>query len=100
MKTSFEGLLKQLSDKESYVITHRIGLYGHKETLQEIGDNYSITRERVRQIEDKGVKSIGGMIKDTPLSDVQMLAGRILHEQGGIMSRDDLVSALIKELAL
>lgn len=100
IKTSFEGLLKQLSDKESYVITHRIGLYGHKETLQEIGDNYSITRERVRQIEDKWVKSIGGMIKDTPLSDVQALAGRILHEQGGIMSRDDLVSALIKELAL
>lgn len=71
IQSAFESLLSQLSDKESYVITHRIGLYGHKETLQEIGDNYGITRERVRQIEDKGVKSIGSMIKSTPLADIQ-----------------------------
>jgi hypothetical protein len=100
IQSAFETLLSQLSDKESYVITHRIGLYGHKETLQEIGDNYGITRERVRQIEDKGVKSIGSMIKSTPLADIQWMAAHILHEHSGIMSRDALVSVLIKELGM
>lgn len=40
------------------------------------------------------------MIKSTPLADIQGLAARILHEHCGIMSRDALVSALIKELGM
>lgn len=100
IQTHFESLLAQLSEKEVYVITRRIGLYGHKQTLQEIGDGYKITRERVRQIEDKGVKSIGSIIKTTPLAEIQVLAATILHKNNGIMSRDNLVSALILELNL
>ena len=48
----FNGILDSLADKERTVITRRIGLIGNRETLQEIGDTYGITRERVRQIED------------------------------------------------
>lgn len=48
----FNGILDSLADKERTVITRRIGLTGNRETLQEIGDTYGITRERVRQIED------------------------------------------------
>lgn len=100
IQTLFLELLWQLSEKESHVIIHRTGLKGQKQTLQEIGDAYGITRERVRQIEDKGIKEIGSRIKDTRLGDIQILAGRILHENHGVMSRDALVSAIIKELNL
>lgn len=50
--STFEQILASLADKEKSVITRRIGLTGERETLQEIGDTYGITRERVRQIED------------------------------------------------
>ena len=100
IQSLFLDLLNQLSEKESHVIIHRTGLQGQRQTLQEIGDAYGITRERVRQIEDKGIKEIGSRIKDTRLGEIQILAGRILHENCGIMSRDALVSAIIKELNL
>ena len=38
-------------DREKEIISRRFGLTGRKETLEQIGDMLSITRERVRQLE-------------------------------------------------
>ena len=38
-------------DREKEIISRRFGLSGQKETLEQIGDMLSITRERVRQLE-------------------------------------------------
>lgn len=38
-------------DREKEIVSRRFGLTGHKETLEQIGDMLSITRERVRQLE-------------------------------------------------
>ena len=38
-------------DREKEIISRRFGLSGNKETLEQIGDMLSITRERVRQLE-------------------------------------------------
>ena len=38
-------------DREREIISRRFGLNGHKETLEQIGEMLSITRERVRQLE-------------------------------------------------
>ncbi|MBQ9029424.1 hypothetical protein IJ114_01490 [Candidatus Saccharibacteria bacterium] len=38
-------------DREREIISRRFGLTGYKETLEQIGDMLSITRERVRQLE-------------------------------------------------
>ena len=38
-------------DREREIISRRFGLNGHKETLEQIGETLSITRERVRQLE-------------------------------------------------
>ena len=56
--TDFNKMLDSLSEKEKSIIMRRIGFDGNKETLQEIGMRYGITRERVRQIEDVGIKKI------------------------------------------
>ena len=46
--------LEILSEREKNVIIHRFGLNGFpKVSLNEVGNMYSITRERVRQIEFK-----------------------------------------------
>ena len=38
-------------EREREIIARRFGLQGHKETLEQIGEMLSITRERVRQLE-------------------------------------------------
>jgi len=48
---------KTLKNKELYLYEHRL-LAESPATLQEIGDNYGITRERARQIEEKLLRKI------------------------------------------
>lgn len=94
----FSTILASLADKEKSVITRRIGLEGNRETLQEIGDTYGITRERVRQIEDVGIKKIGRIMRTSPLMKVQESGEKILKMHGGVMTRDRLINAIIADI--
>lgn len=47
-----EHALEMLSEKEGTVITER---YKNEKTLEEVGNEYKITRERIRQIEKKAL---------------------------------------------
>lgn len=50
--TAIKGSLKIIDqDREKEIVSRRFGLTGQKETLEQIGDMLSITRERVRQLE-------------------------------------------------
>ena len=52
-------ILKTLSPKEEKVIKMRFGIgYDREYTLEEIGQEFSVTRERIRQIESKALKSL------------------------------------------
>ena len=49
---AIKGSLKVIEqDREREIVSRRFGLNGQKETLEQIGDMLSITRERVRQLE-------------------------------------------------
>lgn len=78
----FHTILDSLAEKERNVISRRIGLSGARETLQEIGDTYGITRERVRQIEDVGIKKIGRIMRSSPLMRIQEAGEAILKMHG------------------
>jgi len=49
--------VSRLGDKEQFVVTHRISA-DEPMTLQEIADHFSISRERVRQIEENALRKI------------------------------------------
>ncbi len=52
LKKAISGSLKIIEqDREKEIISRRFGLTGRKETLEQIGEMLSITRERVRQLE-------------------------------------------------
>ncbi len=52
-------LLKELTPKEEETLERRFGLRDQaRETLEEIGKRFEVTRERVRQIEEMAVKNI------------------------------------------
>ena len=52
LKKAISGSLEIIEqDREKEIISRRFGLNGTKETLEQIGEMLSITRERVRQLE-------------------------------------------------
>ena len=99
---SFSDILNSLSEKEKSVIERRVGLFSKKETLQNIGNSFtpSITRERVRQIEESWIKKIWRIVKATLLKDIQTTSKKYLELHWGIISKDKLISILIKDLSL
>lgn len=102
IESLFGTVLTSLSEKERTVIERRIGLTGEKETLQHIGNSFkpTITRERVRQIEDAGIKKVGRIIKATELAEVQEMSREIISLHGWVITRDKLVWVLISNLNL
>jgi RNA polymerase primary sigma factor len=59
MRAQISRLLATLGPREKDVVRLRFGLDGSSEhTLQEIGDIYSISRERVRQIEQETLRKL------------------------------------------
>jgi RNA polymerase primary sigma factor len=59
LKREVSRALLTLSERESEVITDYFGLNGnHPMTLEEIGDKFHLTRERVRQIKEKATRRL------------------------------------------
>lgn len=59
VKTQLNEALAQLNERESEIISCYFGLNGKKPmTLEEIGDIYNLTRERVRQIKEKCINQL------------------------------------------
>ncbi|NPA45669.1 MAG: RNA polymerase sigma factor RpoD/SigA [Chlorobi bacterium] len=57
LRTEIERALKTLSPREADVIRLYYGLNGnHPMTLEEIGETFGLTRERVRQIKEKAIR--------------------------------------------
>jgi RNA polymerase sigma-32 factor len=57
LATLAEGAMSRLTEKERYVVEHRV-MSDDPRTLQEIGDNFGISRERARQIEANALRKI------------------------------------------
>lgn len=59
LKSTLDDLLGTLTDRESKVIRMRFGLaLGTDHTLEEIGVQFNVTRERIRQIESKALQKL------------------------------------------
>ena len=59
LRAEVRSLLSMLSDKERDIIELRYGLSGEKPmSLKEIGERYSLTKERIRQIEKRALEKL------------------------------------------
>jgi RNA polymerase primary sigma factor len=59
LKEQTEALLKTLTPREERVIKMRFGIGdGSEHTLEEVGQNFAVTRERIRQIEAKALRKL------------------------------------------
>ena len=57
-KEAFASSLSELNDGTARVVRLRIGIGQERMTLEEIGDEIGVTRERIRQLESKAIKLI------------------------------------------
>ena len=85
-------LLTPLSQKEREVLELRFAL-GHeeKETLESIGQNFGLTRERVRQIEKNAIRKISGMISSSTFGPLAEAALERLRAAGGVLSHEEFI---------
>jgi len=99
---SFSDALKSLSEKEQLVIWKRLGIDGEKETLQYIWNSFKkpITRERVRQIENSGIKKIWRVVKSTILWQIQAKALELIDLHWWVITKDKVISVIINDLKL
>ncbi len=69
IRTSIDLWLDQLPEKQREVLARRFGLRGHEvATLEEVGEEIGLTRERVRQIQVDGLKRLRDLLEGQGLS--------------------------------
>jgi DNA-directed RNA polymerase delta subunit len=96
-KTLIDNLLKDLPQKSQDVLSRRIGFNGKKETLEAIGKDYNITRERVRQIEKKAIETIKKSPKFSKVKEPILKIKSFIEINGGLKREDILELNLTKE---
>jgi len=59
LKERLQEVLTTLTDRERQVLDNRFGLTdGYSRTLEEVGKQFNVTRERIRQIEAKALRKL------------------------------------------
>ncbi|HET7310051.1 MAG TPA: RNA polymerase sigma factor [Mycobacteriales bacterium] len=70
LQEQLDSILHTLSDREKKVIQLRFGLVdGHPRTLEEVGKEFGVTRERIRQIESKTLSKLRHPSRSQKLRD-------------------------------
>ena len=70
LREHIDALLADLKERERQVIVLRFGLEdGHPRTLEEVGREFKVTRERIRQIEAKALRKLRNPVRSKRIRD-------------------------------
>ena len=70
LREHIDALLGDLKERERAVIVRRFGLEdGHPRTLEEVGKEFNVTRERIRQIEAKALRKLRNPVRSKRIRD-------------------------------
>lgn len=88
-----DAALQSLDARSRDIIVRRFGIgKEEKETLESIGKEYGITRERVRQIEANAKKDLTGM-RDL-FTSIESLLIHVFQEHGGLLAEQHAVDII------
>ncbi len=97
---AINALFLVLTEKEATVIRRRFALQGTpKMTLEKIGKQFNVTRERIRQIESIALSKLRRTVRTTRFEEVNALAKTILQAHGGVLTENALVSEVLLRIA-
>jgi hypothetical protein len=94
--TLVKHLLAEVPERAREVLTYRFGLgtSSDRETLEAIGERWSITRERVRQIEAAGLEAIRGSKTFKSAKNSFDELSSHMHSLGVIVEEEELLNGL------
>ncbi len=99
LSSHVEELFLLLSEKEKIVIINRFNIHGQgKKTLEEIGREFGVTRERIRQIENNALTKMKRVILNTDLKILNDYVWSIVQENGGILKTQKLTEKVLDSL--
>ena len=91
------NLFKNISAKEQDILNRRFGLFNQpRQTLEQIGQHYKITRERIRQIEVGTIKKLKTL--ENFRQQIEAAERNIVHlleKYGGIMEENNFINELL-----
>lgn len=58
VRTQLDMVMEGLSDREKNIVCSYFGIFGESLTLAQIGDEYDLTKERIRQIKESAIRKI------------------------------------------
>ena len=91
-----EEMFLVLTNKEKDVIIQRFSLDNKpKRTLESIGQKFSVTRERIRQIEKIALGKLRRTVKTTRLNMVNDIANHLIEDRGGVALESSLVESVL-----
>ena len=103
LKNAISGSLKIIEqDREKEIVSRRFGLDGPKETLEQIGEMLSITRERVRQLEKAILIRLQISAEENEIPEIapaEKLLIRNLTEMGRVAKLSDLADKVYGRVA-
>lgn len=94
-----EEMFLVLTSKEKEVVVKRFSLNNRpRQTLESIGQHFSVTRERIRQIEKIALNKLRRTVQTTRLNVVNDIANKFVAECGGVVLETKLVSAVLNAI--
>lgn len=85
----------RLDDRSAKILINRYGLYGEEvKTLASLGNNYGLTRERVRQIEENSLDDLKKFIDEEEVAAILFIINDYLNKIGNLRREDLLVRDL------
>lgn len=92
-------LISHLPERSQEILAKRFGLTGEKaQTLDKIGKDYSITRERIRQIISDAIKKVSKKEDDLESSQAEEKIFFTIKENCGIIRQEEAVEKLAGRL--
>lgn len=100
-KNVTKDLLAELPERSRRVLVDRFGLSpkGEQRTLDAIGQEYGITRERIRQIENHGIASVRDSDSYTTHSSALEDLKKAFQQLGGVLAQETLLTHVAKNEA-
>lgn len=96
IKDLVNNLLILLSPKEKHIIENRYSLNSNPHaTLEKIGQEFGVTRERVRQIEKNALKKLSRNVVNTKLNIFNQYANTVIQKYEGVVLEDKIVSEIL-----
>jgi RNA polymerase primary sigma factor len=91
LKSRIDDVLQGLEYREREILRLRYGLAdGYAYTLEEVGKIFSVTRERVRQIETKAVRALQHPVRARQLSGFLAGSPLVLENSNGVLTLENV----------